>query len=109
MSTPLERLLHVLEAARIRLTPAEVSEAIWLATRVNVSSAVSGPDPPGRNPAIGEQARAGPEPERVDVHLPGPRTGGTAPEPRPPKAESPPSGRAATGPGEPGANEPAPL
>ncbi|MFC7527712.1 SAV_2336 N-terminal domain-related protein [Actinoplanes sp. GCM10030250] len=82
MSTPIERLLAVLEAAGVRLTPAEVAEAIWLAMRVDVSGAIPGPEPPAERPATGPAPPGDTATERVDVRLPKPRPAEPAAEPR---------------------------
>lgn len=88
MTQSLDRLLAVLRAADVRLTPAELAEAIWLATQVDVGATATDRDPagggaakapprdgPGTVAADQPDERPGPEEtrpggRRLDLHLP---------------------------------------
>lgn len=88
MSTRLNRLLAVLEAAGVRLTPAELAEAIWLALRVDVAGQLSAagvgaptvPSAPSVDPASGPtSSRSSGRPDQVDLRLPAPHGGSPGP------------------------------
>ncbi|MEV6344959.1 SAV_2336 N-terminal domain-related protein [Actinoplanes sp. NPDC051851] len=92
MTGPADRLLAVLEAAGVRLTPAEVAEAFWLALRVDLAAPANGvpvppagsPPPTGADPATTAVPETDPEPDgRVDLRLPRPEPPSGSPPPRP--------------------------
>ncbi|MEU4621342.1 SAV_2336 N-terminal domain-related protein [Actinoplanes sp. NPDC023801] len=79
----LDRLLAVLDAAGVRLTPVEVAEALWLATREGLSGpAAAGPaveEPPTVPQPVAEPVRSRPD-AGTELRLPEP---GTPPPARP--------------------------
>ncbi|SCL25845.1 SAV_2336 N-terminal domain-related protein [Micromonospora inyonensis] len=92
MTARIDRLLAVLDAAGVRLTPAELAEAIWLALRVDVAGRVStpagsgstGPSPgesvPGpADPVPGPASSRPSGPGQVELRLPVP-AGETPPD-----------------------------
>ncbi|GIE32609.1 hypothetical protein Ait01nite_056540 [Actinoplanes italicus] len=79
MTASIDRLLSVLRASGVDLTPAEVAEALWLAGRVDLSGLAPGPavttpgapaDPP-RRPEERVELRLPVEPEAPDPGAPG--------------------------------------
>ncbi|MFC3990352.1 SAV_2336 N-terminal domain-related protein [Actinoplanes siamensis] len=76
VTAPLDRLLAVLRAAGVRLTPAEVAEALWLAARVDVAGRAPAPRPVPAEPG-------GVPGEPAELRLPVPD------QPRPPEDPPP--------------------
>ncbi|MFG1951606.1 SAV_2336 N-terminal domain-related protein [Micromonospora sp. NPDC048830] len=112
MTARIDRLLAVLDAAGVRLTPAELAEAVWLALRVDVAGPSSAPAAGPRSGARAVVSGPGPAPsppsrgEQVDLRLPVPPGKDPGPAAAAPEAGPPgdPGGPAAPGRG----NAPAP-
>ncbi|MFI6822736.1 SAV_2336 N-terminal domain-related protein [Micromonospora sp. NPDC050187] len=119
MTARIDRLLAVLDAAGVRLTPAELAEAIWLALRVDVTGRMSAPAVDAstggstQNPESGA-ADSVPGPasrpadrEQVDLRLPVPTGENPQPADRVTGASGDPARQGADGPASPVPGTPA--